>query len=169
MRFSGRRCARRAIWLRRARSLQRAIALLPPTAAVYVDLGITFLRAGELDKALGQFEAGLNLPSPSLPAPDWDGAIAGLREALAPKHPRGTPRRTTCSGRCSAATAPRARDVAAEFREAIRLRPDFAEAHNHLGLVLIQAGDDDAGIAALREAVRLARTTPRRAPISAPP
>ena len=47
-------------------------------------------------------------------------------------------------------------DVAAAFREAIRLRPDFAEAHNHLGLVLMQGGDDAAGIAALREAVRLA-------------
>ena len=46
-------------------------------------------------------------------------------------------------------------DVAAEFREAIRLRPDFAEAHNHLGLVLIQTGDDEAGIASLREAVRI--------------
>ena len=28
-------------------SLQRAIALMPPTAAVYVDLGITYLRAGD--------------------------------------------------------------------------------------------------------------------------
>ena len=46
-------------------------------------------------------------------------------------------------------------EVAAEFREAIRLRPDYAEAHNNLGLVLVQAGDDEAGIAALREAVRL--------------
>ena len=31
-------------------SLQRAIALMPPTAAVYVDLGITYLRAGELER-----------------------------------------------------------------------------------------------------------------------
>ena len=46
--------------------------------------------------------------------------------------------------------------MAAAFREAIRLRPDFAEAHNNLGLVLIQSGDDAGGIAALREAVRLA-------------
>ena len=66
-------------------SLQRAIALLPPTAAVYVDLGITYLRAGEPDKALGQLEAGLNLPSPSVPRPDWDSAIAGLRQSLAAK------------------------------------------------------------------------------------
>jgi tetratricopeptide (TPR) repeat protein len=46
-------------------------------------------------------------------------------------------------------------EVAAAFREAIRLRPDFAEARNHLGLVLIQGGDDNAGIAELREAVRI--------------
>ena len=64
-------------------SLQRAIALMPPTAAIYVDLAITFLRAGELDKAIGQFVAGLNLPPPALPTPDWDGAIAALRTALA--------------------------------------------------------------------------------------
>ena len=38
----------------------------------------------------------------------------------------------------------------------IRLRPDYAEAHNNLGLVLLQSGDDAGGIAALREAVRIA-------------
>jgi tetratricopeptide (TPR) repeat protein len=47
-------------------------------------------------------------------------------------------------------------DVAAAFRAAIRIRPDYAEAHNNLGLVLIQSGNDEEGIAALREAVRLA-------------
>jgi tetratricopeptide (TPR) repeat protein len=44
----------------------------------------------------------------------------------------------------------------AAFRAAIRIRPDYAEAHNNLGLVLIQSGKDEEGIAALREAVRLA-------------
>ena len=45
--------------------------------------------------------------------------------------------------------------VAAEFREAIRLQPDYAEAHNNLGVVLVQAGDDPGAIAAFREAVRI--------------
>src|SRR5207253_1013489 len=40
-------------------SLQGAIALLPPMPATYIDLGIVYLRTGDLDKALGQFETGL--------------------------------------------------------------------------------------------------------------
>ena len=42
------------------------------------------------------------------------------------------------------------------FREAIRLRPDYAEAHNNLGLVLVQVGDSEKGILEFREALRLA-------------
>jgi len=144
-------------------SLQRAIALMPPTAAVYVDLGITFLRAGEPVKALGQLEAGLNVPQPSFPTPDWDAAITGLRtwtKAVGPAFATGSGAAGASAeahntlGRMLGRTGAPSADVAAAFREAIRLRPDFAEAHNHLGLVLIQAGDDDAGIASLREAVR---------------
>ena len=67
-------------------SLQRAIALLPPTTATYIDLAIVFLRVDQLDRALGQFEAGLNAPS-EVPTPDWDGAITALRESLL-KHPK---------------------------------------------------------------------------------
>ncbi len=133
-------------------SLQRAIALLPPLTATYIDLGIVFLQAGDLDKALGQFEAGLNAP-PSLPKPDWDNAVADLRRALA-----GNPGRAEVHnmlglllGRKGAGS----NEVGAEFREAVRLRPDFAEAHNNLGLVLAQSDDDEAAMAAFREAIRI--------------
>ena len=65
-------------------SLQRAIALMPPTAAIYVDLGITFLARGRAGQGARTARwPGLNLPPPALPTPDWDGAIAGLRQALA--------------------------------------------------------------------------------------
>jgi Flp pilus assembly protein TadD len=106
-----------------------------------------------LDKALGQFEAGLNLPPPAIPAPNWDVAIAGLRQALTDnaKHAEAHNVLGLLLGRNGAKSA----EVAAEFHEALRLRPDYAEASNNLGLVLIQAGDDKAGIAALREAVRI--------------
>ena len=59
-----------------------------------------------------------------------------------------------CSDWCSGEAAPTA-EVAAEFREAIRLRPEFAEAHNQPRTRVDSGGDDNAGIAALREAVRL--------------
>jgi tetratricopeptide (TPR) repeat protein len=139
-------------------SLQRAIALLPPTAAVYVDLGITFLRAGDLAKALGQLDAALHVPEPARPAPDWDGAIAALRGALqtAPQDVQAQAEAHNALGLLLGRKGADSTQVAAEFREAIRLRRDYADAHNNLGLVLIQAGDDEGGIAALREAVRLA-------------
>jgi tetratricopeptide (TPR) repeat protein len=133
--------------------LQRAIALLPPTPAVYFDLGITYLRGGDLDRGLGQFEAGLNAPTPARPEPDWTTAIASLRSAIASDAGRADAHNMLglLLGRQGADAA----EVAAAFREAVRLRPDFAEAHNNLGLVLIQGGEDEAGIEALREAVRL--------------
>jgi superkiller protein 3 len=134
-------------------SLQRAIAVLPSTAAVYVDLGIVYCRLGAVPNALGQFEAGLNAPPPARPEPDWDAAVAALRQQMAAKpaadaqHVLGL-----LLGRQGAPGA----EVVAAFKEAVRLRPDDAAIHNHLGLALIQTGDDPGGIAELREAVRLA-------------
>ena len=134
-------------------SLQRAIALLPTSAAVFVDLGITYLRTGKLDEGIGQLEAGLNLQVPSPPEPDWTGAISTLRQALvkAPDRPEAHNVLGLMLGRTGAAST----SVAAQFRDAIRLRPEYAEAHNNLGLVLVQAGEDEAGVAALREATRI--------------
>jgi len=133
-------------------SLQRAIALLPPLPATYIDLAIVFLRSGELDRAVGQFEAGLNVPTPLPPAPDWDTAIAGLRDALAKKP--GNAEGHNILGRLLGCKGADSKEVIAQFREAIRLRPDYAEAHNNLGLVLTQANDDEAAIAEFREAIR---------------
>ena len=119
-----------------------------------MDLGVTFLRAGELDKALGQLEAGLNLPSPARPTPDWSSATAALKQAL-----QASPGRAEAHNVLGLLLGRQGQDaaaVAAEFREAVRLRPDFAQAHNNLGLVLVQSGDDEAGLSALRAAVRLA-------------
>ena len=46
-------------------------------------------------------------------------------------------------------------EVIAEFREAVRLRPDFAQAYNNLGLVLTQTDDDEGAVAAFHEAIRI--------------
>ena len=138
-------------------SLQRAMALSNAMAAAYVDLGVAFLREGNLEQGLGQLEAGLNVPSPAPPTPSWDQAIAALRKALASSSQHSEmPEAHNVLGLMLGRKGASADDVAAAFRAAIRIRPDYAEAHNNLGLVLIQSGKDDEGIAALREAVRLA-------------
>ncbi len=49
----------------------------------------------------------------------------------------------------------RLNDAAAAFREALRLLPDFAEAHNNLGLVLAEQGKLDEAVAHYREALRI--------------
>ena len=140
-------------------SLQRAMALAPAMAAAYVDLAVIFLRAGNLEQGLGQLEAGLNVPVPVPPPPDWDAAIAALRQAVAsgPKQPESHQAQNLLGLMLGRKGAP-GDDVLAALRAAIRIRPDYAEAHNNLGLVLIQSGKDEEGIAALREAVRLAPT-----------
>ena len=43
----------------------------------------------------------------------------------------------------------------AAFREAIRIKPDYVEAHNNLGVALRDKGDVAGGIAACKEAIRL--------------
>ena len=45
----------------------------------------------------------------------------------------------------------------AEYREALRLKPDFAEAHYNLGIALNHKGDWDGAMAEYREALHLKR------------
>jgi tetratricopeptide (TPR) repeat protein len=95
----------------------------------------------------------LHASSTALPAPDWDNAIAGLSELLT-KDPKRADAHNVLGlllGRKGAASS----EVVAEFREAVRLRPDFAEAYDNLGLVLTQSGNDPEAIAAFREAIRI--------------
>jgi tetratricopeptide (TPR) repeat protein len=136
------------------RYLQRAIALQPSFAASYVDLGLVYLRAGDLDRAGGQFETGLNFSAASAgPVPDWEAAVAGLRQALAAKPNRAEAHNLL--GLLLGHKGADSKEVLAEFREAVRLRPDFAEAHNNIGLVLAQSDDGAGAIAEFREAVRI--------------
>jgi tetratricopeptide (TPR) repeat protein len=133
-------------------SLERGIALSPTTAASFIDLGIVFLRQNQLQRALAQFEAGLNANS-AVPSPDWDGAINALRKAIS----KGTalPEVHNMIGVLLGRNGAEIGEVLAELREALRLRPDYAEAHNNTGLVLAQNGDDEKAIDEFRAAVRI--------------
>ena len=133
-------------------SFVRAIALSPTTAATFIDLGILFLRQGQPQSGMAQFEAGLNANS-GVPAPDWDGAITALRGVIS-KGP-DTGELHNMLGLLLGRKGIDSNEVLAEFRQALRLRPDYAEAHNNMGLVLAQNGDDDKATAEFREATRI--------------
>jgi tetratricopeptide (TPR) repeat protein len=51
-------------------------------------------------------------------------------------------------------------EIIAEYQEAIRLKPDFAGAHNNLGLALSHEGQYDAAIAEYKEAIGLEDQNP---------
>jgi tetratricopeptide (TPR) repeat protein len=135
------------------RMLQRAIALDPQRPLSYLDLAVVFLRQEKLESALGQFEAGLNLPAAQNGLRDLDPAITELRRAIA-KHP-GNSDAHRVLGRLLGAAGADASQVIAAFQQAIKLRPDNAEAHNSLGLVYVQTGQDEKAIAAFRQAIKL--------------
>jgi len=139
--------------LDRARSmLQRAMALAPNLPSPYFDLGVVFLKAGQVGQALGQFEAALNLPAAPGRIPGLDLAISELRRALSDKPDRAEAHNVL--GRLLGAAGADPQQVIGEFRKAIQLRPDYAEALNNLGLVYTQTGDDERAIASFREATR---------------
>lgn len=139
--------------LKRARQmLTRAIALNPEAPLPYFDLGTVFLRLDQLEAALGQFEAGINLPRPRGNIPDLAVAVADFKQALSK---RPDPEAYNTFGRLLGVAGADTQAIVAAFQEAIRLRPDYAEAYNNLGLVHIQTGDDEPGIAAFRKAIEL--------------
>jgi tetratricopeptide (TPR) repeat protein len=135
------------------RNLQCAIALLPSVSATYIDLGVVYARSGALAEAVGQFEAGLHIPDPSGPRPDWDRAAAELQKALAGKP--GDAESHNVLGLLLGRKGASSQEVLHEFREAVELQPNFAEAHNNMGLVLAQGNDEKAAIAEFREALRI--------------
>jgi tetratricopeptide (TPR) repeat protein len=140
-------------WNQARRMLQRAIALDPQRPLPYIDLGLVLLRQGNLESAVAQFDAGLNLPAAQRGLPDVDGATGELRRAIEAKPTSAEA--FAVLGRLLGAGGADPSDVSAAFERAIALRPDDAETRNALGLVYVQAGDDEKATAAFRQAIKL--------------
>ena len=105
------------------------------------NLGFLFLRRGELDKAISQFHAALNIRSRNTETHYSLGTALiqnNLGNALARKH-----------------LSDKAID---HFQAAIRLRPDYADAYFNLGSVLFQQGQIDQAIAQWQKALAIRPT-----------
>jgi tetratricopeptide (TPR) repeat protein len=105
------------------------------------NLGFLFLRRGELDKAISEFQAALNIRSRNTETHYSLGAALiqnNLGNALARKHLWD--------------------EATDHLQEAVRLRPDYADAYFNLGSVLFQQGRIDQAIAQWQKALAIRPT-----------
>ena len=133
------------------RYLERAISLNPDLPGPHIDLGIILLKTGQSAAAFEQFQSVVNKDSADQ-IPDLELAVDAVQEAIKQKADDPLAYDTLGLLLGKAGSDPQA--VIEQFQKAIQLRPTFAEAHNHLGLALIQTGDDEGAIKEFREALR---------------
>ena len=143
---------------------REAIRLRPDDAHAHFSLGFALACRGSWMRR-SQSIAPPSASSPTTPpstttsASSWATRGSWMRRspstappsASSPTSPTPTTRSaTSCTGSSRITAA-----AAAEFREAIRLRPDFAFFHNNLGFALQRQGELDKAIAEYRIASRL--------------
>ena len=104
----------------------RALALVPPFAAMHLNLGNAFLGAHRAEEAVAAFHGALALE------PGNAAAHRNLGSAL------NAQKRHT--------------EAVESYRRALALRPDFAEAHNSLGLTLRELDRIDEAVACFEQA-----------------
>lgn len=118
--------------------LQKALSLEPRNAKGNLELGLLFGQEGDLTHAEEAFRTAIR------EAPDWPEAHYNL-------------------GLILIADATGKRDwpaAVAEFREAVRLRSDHAEARHWLGTGLSEIGDQEGAIRELRGALAVSSVAP---------
>ena len=141
----------------------KAIALKPDYAEAHMRLGILHARAKENDAASEELRTAV--------AADTDSAeahynLAKLLALLAARMSRSVrcrivwpSIRLTSKRACSPATcSPISGDVgraAAAYEEVLRRKPEFAEAHNNLGLLWLNAGKIDLAQNEFRAALKI--------------
>ena len=119
------------------RSLRIAVRILPDDAIVHNNLGILLLRRDQREAAIAELQRAREL-DPSFPEAWFN---LGLALSAAPR----TDETTTAF-----------REAMTALREAIRLRPSYASAHQKLADLLAASGATDEALAHAAEAARLA-------------
>src|SRR5258705_7799405 len=115
-----------------------SLAVTGENDVAHNNLGFLFLRRGELDKAISQFQAALNIRSRNTETHYSLGAALiqnNLGNALAREQLWD--------------------EALDHLQEAVRLRPDYADAYFNLGSVLIQQGRIDQAIAQWQKALAI--------------
>jgi tetratricopeptide (TPR) repeat protein len=116
----------------------RTLAVTGENDVAHNNLGFLFLRRGELDKAISEFETALDIRSRNTQSHYRLGAAliqSNLGNALARKQ---------------------LWDAAIDhLKEAVRLRPDYADAYFNLGTVLFKQGRLDEAIAQWQKALEI--------------
>jgi tetratricopeptide (TPR) repeat protein len=115
-------------------TLQSAIALQPADAAGWCELGILYGRLGDYGSAEVSFRRAILL-DPALSRAHY---LLGLSLIAHPRSDLDWP------------------GAMAEFRTALKLQPDYAEALNYLGVGLTSTGQAQLAVPELQHAVRLA-------------
>ncbi len=136
------------------RHLQEALRIRPDYAQAFNNLGTVYQGQARLAEAIACYRQALHL-QPDYPqaqqnlqgllqAAGWAGnvAVSGRPAGLSPDEPA---RQYNVRG-IALAQERRFNDAVASFREAIRLRPDYTDAHNNLGNVLYLLGNLDEAI-----------------------
>jgi tetratricopeptide (TPR) repeat protein len=111
-----------------ARHYAQAVRFNPRYGEAHNNLGVALLAMGRPPEALQEFQRAVEADPANATA--W----CNLGDALARQN------------------RPEANHA---YEEALRLRPDFAKAHNNLGWLLARQGDTDAAAAHYREALRI--------------
>src|SRR6266480_3606936 len=115
-----------------------ALSVTSNNDVAHNNLGFLFLRRGELDQAISQFQAALNIRSSNAAAHYNLGAALihnNLGNALARKGLSD--------------------EAIGHYQEAVRLRTDYADAHYNFGSVLLQEGRIDEAIAHWQKALAI--------------
>lgn len=145
-----------------------ALQVIETNPVVHNNLGVTYLRAGDRDKALAHFrrafelnpgyeDALLNLALCASKAGDLQGAARYVEAALQ-EDPRSDRAHVTLGFILLEQGMPGS--AAEHFREVIRIRPDHEAAHHNLAVALMQLNDYVAAERHLRETLRLSPQNP---------